>query len=129
MLDPRERTAVFLLAGTVAVIVLIHLSVQAVGPESFAAPYTESSAEGEYVTLTGTVQELRTTTTGGHLLFSLEGALIFVPESVASSVTAAAGDVISVAGTVQTYRGTREIVVSSPSGIRIIRHGDDSGFP
>ncbi|MBN1193974.1 MAG: hypothetical protein JXA08_01290 [Methanomicrobiaceae archaeon] len=124
MLDPRERTAVFLLAGTVAAILLIHLSVQAVGPESFAAPYTESSAEGDYVTLTGTVEELRTTTTGGHLLFSLEEAQIFVPESVASSATVKAGDVIEVAGTVQTYRGMREIVVSSRSEIRIIRHAE-----
>lgn len=124
MLDPRERKAVFLLAGTVAAILLIHLSVQAVGQESFAAPYTESSAEGDYVTLTGTIEELRTTTTGGHLLFRLDGAQIFVPESVASSVTAKTGDVIEVAGTVQTYRGTREIVVSSPSGIRIIRHAE-----
>lgn len=122
MLDPRERTAAFLLAGTVAAILLIHLSVQAVGPESFAAPYTESSAEGDYVTLAGTVEELRTTTTGGHLLFSLDEAQIFVPESVASFVTVKAGDVIGVAGTVQTYRGMREIVVSSRSEIRIIRH-------
>ncbi|KQC05029.1 MAG: hypothetical protein APR53_08610 [Methanoculleus sp. SDB] len=129
MLDPRERTAALLLAGTVAALLLIHLSVQAVGPESFAAPYTVSSAEGDYVTLTGTVGGLRTTTTGGHLLFTLGETEIFVPESVASAVTAAEGDMIEVAGTVQTYRGTREIVISSPSGIRILRRADDSGFP
>ncbi|NYT05106.1 MAG: hypothetical protein GKC04_01850 [Methanomicrobiales archaeon] len=120
MLDPRERNAAMLLAGALLVMLIVHGIVTVLGPAAFAAQYSPASPAGSYVSVTGTILARTPTATGGHLLLTLADADVFVPADVAGSVPAQAGDVVVVTGTVELYRGKKEIVVASPDDIRVI---------
>jgi DNA/RNA endonuclease YhcR with UshA esterase domain len=57
---------------------------------------------------------------GGHLILDVGGLQVFIPASAAQGHTFRMGDTISLYGTVQTYRGKREIVVQDGEDIRSV---------
>jgi hypothetical protein len=118
-MDPQERTAIALLASVLVVIACAHLLIESQGREAFACPYSPDAAEGELVILEGLVEERHTTGSGGHLLLTVQGVTVFVPATAMPAHLPETGDVVSVIGTVQTFRGEREVVVGRASDLSV----------
>lgn len=120
MLERQERVAVFLLLGVTIAVISAHLFLGTLGKQSFANPFTNNSADGELVFITGTIDRVVYTQTGGHMNLYVNNITIFIPSQVAQELTLRKGDSISLYGIVQTYRGKKEIVVNSKKDITIV---------
>ena len=120
MLVRQERIAALLLVGVAVVVIGAHLALDSIGKQPFAHMFTNASADGELVTAEGTVSQVTLTRSGGNLVLHLDEVMVFVPAQAAEGVAVRKGDWISVYGTVQTYQGKKEILVSSGSDIRIV---------
>ena len=120
MFERQERVAVFLLLGVTIAVISAHLFLGTLGKQSFANPFTNNSADGELVIVTGTIDRVVYTQTGGHVNLYVNNITIFVPSQVAQELTLRKGDSISLYGIVQTYRGKKEILVSSKKDITLV---------
>ncbi|MDR0980449.1 MAG: hypothetical protein LBL85_01460 [Methanocalculaceae archaeon] len=118
MLTPPEWHAVLILAGVITVLALFHFGVVLLYPDGGAVPYTNNSADGSLVTLTGTVEDIILTRTGGHLILNISGTDIFVPGGGAG-LALLRGDNVTVRGIVDTYAGKKEIIVNDPADITL----------
>ncbi len=83
-------------------------------------PYTWSSIEGDRVSVTGLVLSKESTYRGGHVILIVKtdaGPLdVFVPASgdaFGAANSTKPGDEIEAIGTVQTYKGQKEIVAET----------------
>jgi hypothetical protein len=120
MLVRQERIAIVLLC-VVSVSVLAASAILAgMDTADMASEYTPLSDEGSLVHLQGQVQAIHTTKTGGHLAASVNGTAVFIPADVAGTVTLHTGDLVSLYGIVETYRGEKEVVVNSPGDIILL---------
>jgi len=54
------------------------------------------------------------------MILSVDGVQIFIPSGAVPAINPKKGDGVSIIGTVSIYKGEKEIVVSSPSDIRVI---------
>ena len=120
MFERQERVAILLLLGVLIVVITAHLVLGTLGKQPFARPFTNNSADGELVIVSGTIDQITITKTGGHMNVYLANITIFVPVQIAQELTLQKGDTVSVYGVVQTYRGKKEIVVSSGKDFDII---------
>ena len=120
MLGRQERIALVLLLGVVIAVLAAHLVLEALGKQSFARPFTNTSVDGELVFVAGTIDQLAITKNGGHMNVYIDTITVFVPAQVAQELTLQKGDVISVYGIVQTYNGKKEIVLGSVKDIMVI---------
>ena len=120
MFERQERVALLLLLGVLIVVITAHLVLGTLGKQPFARPFTNNSADGELVIVSGTIDQITITKTGGHMNVYLANITIFVPVQIAQELTLQKGDTVSVYGVVQTYRGKKEIVVSSGKDFDII---------
>jgi hypothetical protein len=119
MMERQERTALLLLIG-VAILVLVSYGLLSyLGTHYFASPFTNASTDGELVQITGEVSRIAQTREGGHLILTVRGVPVFVPQEVAGHVEIEQGVSVLVYGVVQTYRGEKEIVVKSADDIVI----------
>ncbi|HET6580765.1 MAG TPA: hypothetical protein VFG36_02685 [Methanoregula sp.] len=128
MLERQERTAMVLLLGIVILVIAAHLILGLIGKQPFARSFTNSSMDGELVTAGGTIDHLVITQNGGHLNVYTDSVTIFIPAHVVQELTLKKGDVISVYGIVQTYRGKKEIVVSDAQDIIVVAGNSLSNF-
>ena len=119
MFKAQERVALILLVGVAVIVLAAHIALSAYGKQPFAHPFTNNSADGELVTVVGTVDRASVLQNGGHLVLQVNNLSVFIPSQAAQSLTLHEGDVISAYGTVQTYRGKKEIVVNSRNDIRV----------
>src|SRR5208337_2731521 len=106
----QERVALLLLAGVVVTVLAAHLVLSTAGKQPFAHPFTNSSADGELVIIEGKVDRADVLANGGHLILQVNNLTVFIPSQAAQNLSLHDGDVISAYGTVQTYRGKKEIV-------------------
>jgi hypothetical protein len=113
MFGRQERVAILLLLGVAVVVISAHLVLGTLGKQSFAHTFTENSADGELVSSSGIVEQISYTKNGGHMNVYLNTTTIFIPAQIAQDLILNKGDSISVYGVVQTYRGKKEIVISS----------------
>ena len=120
MFERQERVAIFLLLGVTIAVIAAHLVLGTLGKQSFANHFTNNSADGELVIVTGTIDRIVYTQTGGHVNLYVNNITIFVPSQVSQELTLRKGDSISLYGVVQTYRGKKEIVVSSKKDITLV---------
>jgi uncharacterized SAM-binding protein YcdF (DUF218 family) len=120
MVGRQERTAILLLVGVAGAVILAHGILAGLGKQPFARPFTTSSSDGELVVAEGQIDTITLTKTGGHMTVEMNNLSVFLPVQVVQGVSLQKGDRISVYGIVQTYRGKREIVVSSADDIRVI---------
>ncbi len=120
MFERQERVAVFLLLGVITAVIFAHLVLGTLGKQPFAHSFTNNSADGELVIVKGTIDRVVYTQTGGHVNLYVNNITIFVPAQVAQELTLRRGDTISLYGVVQTYRGEKEIIVSSKKDITLI---------
>lgn len=128
MLERQERTAMVLLLGIVILVIAAHLILGLIGKQPFARSFTNNSMDGELVTAGGTIDHLVITQNGGHLNVYTDSITIFIPAQVVQELTLKKGDVISVYGIVQTYRGKKEIVVSDAQDIFVVPVNSMSNF-
>jgi hypothetical protein len=120
MFERQERGAILLLLGVACFVITAHLVLGTLGKQPFARPFTNNSADGELVITGGTINQISITQNGGHMNVYLANITIFVPAQIAQELTVRKGDSISVYGVVQTYRGKKEIVISSEKDISVI---------
>jgi DNA/RNA endonuclease YhcR with UshA esterase domain len=120
MFERQERVAVLLLLGVMIAVISAHLVLGTLGKQSFARPFTNNSADGELVMVRGIIDQVTLTQNGGHMNLYMDNITIFVPAQVAQDLTLLKGDSISLYGVVQTYRGKKEIVVSSGKDITVV---------
>lgn len=123
MLEAQERTALLLLGAVLAVLVAAHLVLSAIGDAPFASPYTGESREGDLVVLTGVVESVTPTSTGGHLLVSVNGTRVFIPSPASREVVLRVNESVRIYGIVQLYRGEREVAVRSSGDLRHVDRG------
>jgi DNA/RNA endonuclease YhcR with UshA esterase domain len=115
----QERVALLLLAGVAVTVLAAHFVLSAYGKQPFAHLFTNTSADGELVIIEGTVDRATVLENGGHLVLQVNNFSVFIPSQAARNLTLHEGDQISAYGTVQTYRGKKEIVVNSRDDIRV----------
>jgi DNA/RNA endonuclease YhcR with UshA esterase domain len=125
MLLRQERIALLLLCGVTAAVLAASVILTNFDKADLASEYTTLSAEGALVHLQGQIEEIHTTKTGGHITASVNGTSVFIPADVAGKITLHPGEKVSLYGVVQTFRGEREVVVSSPGDI-IIRESSSN---
>lgn len=119
MLEREEKTALAMLVCVVGIVLAAHLLFGAVGRPLVAEPYSIDVPDGALVLLEGRIEEVRATSTGGHLILDVNGTTVFLPQNVAGALELHENRSVSLYGVVQTYRGTREVVVSSAADILV----------
>jgi DNA/RNA endonuclease YhcR with UshA esterase domain len=129
MFGRQERVAILLLLGVAVVVISAHLILGTVGKQPFAHTFTEKSADGELVSASGIVEQISYTKNGGHMNVYLNTTTIFIPAQIAQDLILNKGDSISVYGVVQTYRGKKEIVISSIKDIFVIPVNNEKNSP
>jgi hypothetical protein len=117
MFGRQERLALLLLIGVTVAVIASHVILETLGKRPFSVPFTGASQDGELVSLSGTIDHLRVTRTGDHLLLQVNNTSVFIPGPVAKNLTLRNGDTVSLFGIVQTYEGNKEVVVQAASDI------------
>ena len=120
MLWRQEKTALLLLLGVAAIVLAAHGALTLYGKGPFATAFSNNSANGDLVILTGTVDRVSLTKSGGHVILSVNNQTVFVPSLAAQGRSFQKGQNLSLYGTVETYRGEKEVVVNSAGDIREI---------
>jgi DNA/RNA endonuclease YhcR with UshA esterase domain len=120
MLGRQERMAILLLLGVAVVVIAAHGVLVTLGEKPFAHPFTNSTPDGELVFIEGTIDSATLTRTGGHVTLRISNQTIFVPAQSAQGIAFQKGQQVSLYGTVETYRGEKEVVVGSPGDIRVL---------
>jgi DNA/RNA endonuclease YhcR with UshA esterase domain len=120
MLLRQERIAFCLLVLVVVGITAGAVLLSGIDKGVLAKDYQKNEPDGVLVRLEGTIEDLRKTQTGGHMIASITGTSIFLPSGVAGKVTLHEGDRVIVYGIVQTFRGTKEIIVQDAADVRVI---------
>jgi hypothetical protein len=129
MFGRQERVAILLLLGVAVVVISAHLVLGTLGKQPFAHTFAENSVDGELVSASGIVEQISYTKNGGHMNVYLNTTIIFIPAQIAQDLILNKEDSISVYGVVQTYRGKKEIVISSIKDIFVIPVNKEKKFP
>ncbi len=117
MFEREERIALFLLIGVMLILVSAYLVLDFTGKGLFAVPYTDQSPDGQLVILNGTADKITPLANGGHIIIECNGATIFIPSQIAEKISVHKGEKLMIYGTVQTYRGKKEIMVNDARDI------------
>ena len=110
--------AILLLIGVAVAVIAAHLVLGSFGKQPFSKQFKNNSADGELVYVEGTVDQVALTKTGGHMNLQIDSLTIFIPAQATRNLTIKKGANISVYGIVETYRGKKEIMVSSAEDTR-----------
>jgi DNA/RNA endonuclease YhcR with UshA esterase domain len=121
MFEHQERVAFLLLIGVAVAVISAHLILGSLGKQPFSKPFVNNSADGELVHIEGTVDQVALTRTGEHMILQINNLTIFIPAQVARDLAVKKGEIISVYGIVETYRGKKEIMVNSVEDIRFVK--------
>jgi hypothetical protein len=120
MLGHQERIAILLLICVAGVVIGANFVLGSIGKHPFASDFSNRSVDGDLVTVHGTIDEATITKNGGHYLLKIENISVFIPAQAAGTVPYAKGKNITLYGTVQTYRGEKEIIVNSAEDISLL---------
>ncbi len=111
--------ALGLLISVLVILSAGHLILTALGDAPFAAPYSESSREGDLVAVTGVVEGITPTSTGGHLLLSVNKTRVFIPSPASREVSIRMNDTVRIYGIVQVYQGKKEVAVRDARDVTV----------
>jgi DNA/RNA endonuclease YhcR with UshA esterase domain len=120
MLGRQERTAILLLIAVAVIVIAAHGILTSVGKQPFARSFTNTTADGELVFLEGTIDQATLTKNGGHVTLRIQNLTVFVPAQIARDLAFRKGQRLCLYGTVETYRGEKEIVVNSAGDIKFL---------
>jgi hypothetical protein len=118
VLEHPERTALLLLGAVLAILLAGHLVLDAMGNAPFASPFSDRSREGDLVVVTGVVGSVAPTSTGGHLLVSVNGTRVFIPSPASREVGLRVNDSVRIYGIVQVFQGKTEVTVRDARDVR-----------
>ncbi|MGB8220158.1 MAG: hypothetical protein WCE46_07225 [Methanoregula sp.] len=121
MFGHQERVAILLLIAVALVVIAAHIALVQIGKAPFASAYSDQSADGALVSITGIIDQATVLKNGGHVILTVNNVTVFVPANVAGDRAFAKGTAVSLYGTVQTYQGKKEILISSADDIREIQ--------
>lgn len=121
MLERQEKAALAVLVCVVGIVLAAHVLFDAVGRSLVAEPYSPEVPDGALVLLEGSIEEITKTATGGHLILTVNGTAVFLPENVAAGLEFHENETVTLYGIVQTYRGKREVAVASSGDIRVLK--------
>ncbi|MDN7011714.1 hypothetical protein FGW20_01395 [Methanoculleus sp. FWC-SCC3] len=121
MLERQEKTALAVLVCVIGIVLAVHILFNAVGRPLVTEPYSPEVPDGALVLLEGSIEEITETSTGGHLILSVNGTTVFLPENVVAGLELHENENVTLYGVVQTYRGKREVVVASSGDIQILK--------
>ncbi|MCU0632394.1 MAG: hypothetical protein MUC66_05395 [Methanolinea sp.] len=113
----QEKIAILILVVVIGVMLISAGILESAGKGIFSRPYGPDCADGELVHHQGVVEQSTLTTTGGHQMLVVSGVRIFIPSSSVQKEWPRVGQSVSLYGTVQTYRGEREILIRSSGDI------------
>ena len=119
-LGRQEKTALALLIGVLVILIFAHCALTVTGKGAFTVPYSDLSKAGDLVSLKGCVEDQRITSSGDHMILTVDGVQVFMPSGAIPAVSPKKGEEVSIIGTVSIYKGEKEVVVSSPSDIKVI---------
>ncbi len=119
MLYRQERIAILILIVVLIVLTVASFLIESTGKESFATPFSETLEDGTLAILSGTITQAANTRTGSHLMLTVDNTSVFVPDNALEDPKTVIGESAKVIGTVQTYRGKKEIMVERPDDITI----------
>jgi ABC-type uncharacterized transport system YnjBCD permease subunit len=117
MLGRQERLAILLLVGVAISVIIAHLALDQIGKRAFATNFSEQSQEGDLVIVSGKIDTVTLTRSGGHCILVVNNLSVFIPNQIADGQSFTQGTNISVIGTIQTYQGKKELLVQSASDI------------
>ena len=117
MHERQERIALILLLTVLAIVLAGHLILTALRREPFAVPFTDEAREGDLVVLTGEVDGMAMTSSGGHILVSVNGTRVFIPAPASREVSLRLNDSVRIYGIVQIYQGRKEVVVRDAADV------------
>lgn len=120
MLERQEKIAFLLIGAVFCVCLISSLICNAVGKAPFAQNFSSSSSDGTLVFFEGVVQKVVAVGSGNSYILKSGSVQIFIPSSASQGITVVPGDTISLYGTVQTWKGQREILVENPGDINVI---------
>jgi len=120
MFGHQERIAILLLICVAGIAIGAHLVLGTIGKHPFASEFSNRSADGELVTAHGIIDQVTITKNGGHIILKIDNITVFIPAQAAGPVSYTKGKNITLYGTVQTYRGEREILVGSAEDISLL---------
>ena len=113
----QEKIAILILVLVVVLLMVSAGILEIIGKGFFSRPYTPDCADGELVHYEGVVEQSTMTATGGHQILVVSGVRVFIPSSCVRQGWPRAGHSVSLYGVTQTYRGEREILISSGADI------------
>lgn len=117
MLERQEKIAFLLIGAVLCICTISTLTLNTVGKAPFAQNFSPSSSEGSLVFYEGVVQKITVVGSGNSIILNSGSVQIFIPSSVSQGITIVPGDIISLYGTVQTWKGQREILVEKSDDI------------
>jgi len=120
MLERQERQALALLVCVVTVVLAAQIILGAGGRSLVAKPYSPEVPDGALVLLEGKIESIKETSTGGHLILTVNGTRVFLPSNVAAGLDLHENESVSMYGLVQTYRGEREVVVNAAGDLEVL---------
>ena len=118
VLERPERLALTLLGTVLAVVLAGHLVLTSLGNAPLATPYGDGSREGDLVVVQGVVGSITPTSTGGHLLVTVNGTRVFIPSPASQAISLRVNESVRIYGIVQVFQGRREIAVRDASDVR-----------
>ena len=98
MLERQEKAALAVLVCVVGIVLAAHLLFDAVGRPLVADPYSPEVPDGALVLLEGEIEEIRTTSTGAHLLLTVNGTPVVLPQNVVAGLELLAAAFVAVLG-------------------------------
>jgi len=130
MLVYQERLGLLILAGVICACIVSGIILDD-HKDLFYTPYDPSLPDGTAVVITAIVNTVQITSTGNHLIVTLEDEnkssiplQLFIPNSVAHQIYITPGDEITTYGALTTYRNEKEIIISSIRDLSIVYRGD-----
>ena len=120
MLERQERIALALLGAVLAILLAGHLILSLLGNSTFASPFGDGSREGDLVSVSGAVESISPTATGGHLLLTVNGTRVFIPSPASRDVRLHLNDTVTVYGIVQVFEGKREVAVRDARDVQLL---------
>ncbi|HTY14438.1 MAG TPA: hypothetical protein VMC42_01910 [Methanoregulaceae archaeon] len=120
MLTTPERNA-FIILGLVAIAILgVAIAMEMLGTVSFATRFSEETADGTLVSITGTIEKQTIIKDGGHRILVINGTTVFIPGSAGAGLSLSRGQSVTVYGIVTTYQGEKEITVKRSADVHVI---------
>ncbi len=116
MVTPAEKKAVILIVGSLLVILIFHLAIQMAGSALFSHPYDPALPDGKLVVHSGTIDDIRSTWSGGHTIIILSDVKLFVPRGI-DLPPLWIGDPLTAYGILSTFEGEKEINIQKGSDL------------